>query len=66
MRVARNGVQRAGRGFGRHARLRRSPPAAAAGAVVGITCGILLALFFIQRFGTARVSFLFSPVILLW
>ncbi|GAB4815865.1 hypothetical protein N2152v2_002911 [Parachlorella kessleri] len=36
------------------------------GAVVGITCGILAVLFLLQSFGTARVSFIFSPFILLW
>ncbi|KAH7442963.1 hypothetical protein KP509_02G010200 [Ceratopteris richardii] len=32
----------------------------------GISIAILLALFLAQRFGTARVSFLFSPIMLLW
>ena len=36
------------------------------GAVVGITCAILVALFCIQRFGTARVSAIFAPVVLVW
>lgn len=36
------------------------------GAVVGITCGILVMLFLLQSWGTERVTFLFSPIILLW
>ncbi|KAH9303016.1 hypothetical protein KI387_014599, partial [Taxus chinensis] len=35
-------------------------------AVVGISAAILLALFLFQRFGTGKVSFLFSPVMILW
>ena len=42
------------------------PPIISNGAVVGITCGILVALFFLQSFGTQKVSFLFSPAIFLW
>lgn len=34
--------------------------------VVPLTCGLLIALFSIQRFGTARVGKLFGPVILVW
>lgn len=36
------------------------------GAVIGITCAILVLLFFIQPFGTQKISFIFSPIILLW
>lgn len=35
-------------------------------AIVGISVGILVALFFIQQFGTSRISVVFSPVILIW
>ena len=35
-------------------------------AVTGITCAILVVLFFLQPFGTRRISFLFSPIIALW
>ncbi|GLJ23160.1 hypothetical protein SUGI_0437300 [Cryptomeria japonica] len=35
-------------------------------AVVGISAAILLLLFALQRFGTGKVSFLFSPVMILW
>lgn len=34
--------------------------------VVGVSCGILLLFFLPQRLGTAHVSFLFSPIIVLW
>ena len=34
--------------------------------VVGITIAILLALFFFQQFGTARVGKAFGPITLLW
>ncbi|KAG6556611.1 hypothetical protein Mapa_001552 [Marchantia paleacea] len=34
--------------------------------VVLITCLILIGLFVLQRFGTAKVGFLFAPVVLLW
>ena len=34
--------------------------------VVGITMAILLALFFFQQFGTARVGKAFGPITLLW
>ncbi|GLJ23161.1 hypothetical protein SUGI_0437320 [Cryptomeria japonica] len=36
------------------------------GAVVGVSAAILLLLFLLQRFGTGRVSFLFSPVMIVW
>ncbi|PSC70116.1 potassium transporter 12 isoform A [Micractinium conductrix] len=35
-------------------------------AVVGIAIAIVFLLFAVQSFGTERVSFLFSPVVLLW
>ena len=34
--------------------------------VIGITCTILVLLFFMQPFGTKKISFFFSPIILLW
>ena len=34
--------------------------------VVPLTLGILVALFIVQRFGTARVSFVFGPVTSVW
>ena len=34
--------------------------------VVPLTMGIIVVLFFVQRFGTARVSTVFGPVIALW
>jgi KUP system potassium uptake protein len=37
-----------------------------AGAVLPITLGILVALFAIQRHGTARVGRIFGPVMVLW
>lgn len=36
------------------------------GAVAGISCAILLALFSIQRFGTSRIATAFSPVLIAW
>lgn len=42
------------------------PPIITNGAVVGITCGILVVLFLLQSFGTQKVAFLFSPAIFLW
>jgi len=35
-------------------------------AVVPVTCVILIILFAFQRFGTSHVSFLFSPIMVLW
>lgn len=35
-------------------------------AVVPIACFVLVALFALQRFGTHKIGFLFSPIILLW
>lgn len=34
--------------------------------IVGVSIAILFVLFFIQSFGTEKVSFLFSPIIVLW
>ena len=34
--------------------------------VVPVTCGILIALFTIQKFGTHRVGGLFGPVVIVW
>jgi KUP system potassium uptake protein len=36
------------------------------GWVVPIACAILLGLFSVQRFGTARVGALFGPIMILW
>ncbi|GLJ12812.1 hypothetical protein SUGI_0198230 [Cryptomeria japonica] len=36
------------------------------GAVVGVSAAILLLLFLLQRYGTGKVSFLFSPVAIVW
>ncbi|KAH9320430.1 hypothetical protein KI387_015069, partial [Taxus chinensis] len=35
-------------------------------AVVGVSAAILILLFLVQRFGTGKVSFLFSPVTIIW
>jgi KUP system potassium uptake protein len=35
-------------------------------AAVPVSCVLLLALFSVQRFGTARVAFLFGPIAVLW
>ena len=37
-----------------------------ADAIAGISCAVLLALFFVQRFGTGRLGTAFSPVLILW
>lgn len=34
--------------------------------VLGVSIAIIVVLFFIQQFGTEKVSFLFSPIIVLW
>ncbi|CAA6664153.1 unnamed protein product [Spirodela intermedia] len=36
------------------------------GAVVGISIAILIVLFSVQRFGTNKVGYSFSPIILIW
>ena len=40
-----------------HTWFRLTPASLVAGAVVGITCGILAVLFLLQHFGTARVRY---------
>jgi hypothetical protein len=42
-----------------------APDLSAAG-VTGIAAAILFVLMLVQRFGTARVAFTFSPIVLLW
>ena len=37
-----------------------------ADAIAGISCAVLLALFFVQRFGTGQLGTAFSPVLILW
>lgn len=34
--------------------------------IVAITAALLIALFLLQRYGTSRVSFLFSPIVVAW
>ncbi|GBC02126.1 hypothetical protein RclHR1_04470005 [Rhizophagus clarus] len=36
------------------------------GAIVYISCAILIALFMVQRFGTNKVGGLFAPIVFLW
>jgi len=36
------------------------------GAIIGITCAILVLLFAIQPFGVARISTAFAPVVIVW
>ena len=38
--------------------------AAAAGTVVAVSCGILVVLFLIQRNGTSKIGYAFSPIML--
>lgn len=35
-------------------------------AVEGLSAGILIALFMLQKYGTSKVSFLFSPIMAAW
>ncbi|RKL20367.1 Potassium transporter 19 [Fusarium oxysporum] len=35
-------------------------------AIVGISCGILVALFLIQPFGTSKIGTMFAPVVVIW
>lgn len=37
-----------------------------AAAIVIITAVLLIGLFLLQRFGTSKVGFLFSPVVVIW
>ncbi len=37
-----------------------------AGAIVGISCAILILLFVFQRVGTSKVGFTFAPIVLIW
>ncbi len=37
-----------------------------AGAIVGISCAIVIGLFMVQRFGTGRVGVVFAPIILIY
>lgn len=37
-----------------------------AGAIVGISCGIVILLFMGQRFGTGRIGFCFAPIVLVY
>ncbi|XP_021897754.1 probable potassium transporter 17 [Carica papaya] len=46
--------------------LRAPFPQVTGDAVKGISAAVLAALFLLQRFGTSRVSFLFSPIMVLW
>ncbi len=39
---------------------------AAGGMVVPLTCGILILLFMLQKYGAARIGGIFCPVMLLW
>jgi KUP system potassium uptake protein len=41
-------------------------PSITTGAIVGITCAILIVLFCFQRFGTSKVGFTFAPIVLTW
>jgi hypothetical protein len=36
------------------------------GAVVGISCAILIVLFLGQRYGTSKVGFTFAPIVFVW
>lgn len=37
-----------------------------AGAVVGISCAVLILIFMFQRLGTSRIGFSYAPILLLW
>lgn len=36
------------------------------GTVIGATCGILIALFLIQPFGTTKIGATFAPIVIIW
>lgn len=38
----------------------------AADAVIGISCAVLVLLYFFQRLGTSKLGHFFAPMILLW
>ncbi|KAI5464415.1 potassium transporter-domain-containing protein [Mariannaea sp. PMI_226] len=46
--------------------IRVTNPELETSAIVGISCGILVFLFLIQPFGTAKVGTLFAPVVIVW
>jgi KUP system potassium uptake protein len=41
-------------------------PEVTSGVVVGVSCAILCLFFLPQRFGTSKISGIFSPIMLLW
>lgn len=41
-------------------------PSISNSAVVGTTCGILVLLFAVQPFGTAKIGTVFAPIVILW
>ncbi|KAK3124232.1 hypothetical protein QOZ80_7BG0583630 [Eleusine coracana subsp. coracana] len=47
-------------------RLKEKAPNLTTDEIVWMTVGILVLLFWVQRFGTDKVGYLFAPVILLW
>jgi KUP system potassium uptake protein len=36
------------------------------GTVVGVSCAILIVLFFIQPFGTTKLASSFAPIVIVW
>lgn len=46
--------------------IRVADPTLGTGAVVGISCAILVFLFLLQPLGTAKVGTLFAPVVVVW
>lgn len=46
--------------------LRNACPSISQNAIVALSSVTLITLFIVQRFGTSRVSFLFSPIMLAW
>jgi KUP system potassium uptake protein len=46
--------------------LRVVNPSLETSTIVGITCAILVALFLIQPFGTARIGTSFAPIVVIW
>ncbi|KAJ0987308.1 hypothetical protein J5N97_005664 [Dioscorea zingiberensis] len=46
--------------------LRGPFPSVGKSAVEGLSAGILIALFMLQKYGTSKVSFLFSPIMAAW
>ena len=41
-------------------------PDITSGTIIGVTCAILVALFFVQPLGIHRISSVFAPIVIIW